>query len=83
MDNGSILVASLYCIGMMLGMAFLGMGIGMGILGSKVAEAVGRNPETKSDIVHSVMTILIVLAIFLLILFAFTFLLLLYNPLVV
>ncbi len=42
----------------------LRMGIGMGILGSKVAEAVGRNPETKSDIVHSVMTILIVLAIF-------------------
>ena len=83
MDNGSILVASLYCIGMMLGMAFLGMGIGMGILGSKVAEAVGRNPETKSDIVHSVMTILIVLAIFLLILFASTFLLLFYNPLVV
>ena len=83
MDNGSILVASLYCIGMMLGMAFLGMGIGMGILGSKVAEAVGRNPETKSDIVHSVMTILIVLAIFFLILFAFTFLLLFYNPLVV
>ena len=83
MDNGSILVASLYCIGMMLGMAFLGMGIGMGILGSKVAEAVGRNPETKSDIVHSVMTILIVLAIFLLILFAVTFLLLFYNPLVV
>lgn len=82
MENGSILVASLYCIGMMLGMAFLGMGIGMGILGSKVAEAVGRNPETKSDIVHSVMTILIVLAIFLLILFAFTFLLLFYNPLI-
>ena len=53
----------------------------MGILGSKVAEAVGRNPETKSDIVHSVMTILIVLAIFLLILFAFIFLLLFYNPL--
>lgn len=83
MNNGEILVASLYCIGIMLGMSFLGMGIGMGILGSKVAEAVGRNPETKSDIVHSVMTILIVLAIFLLILFAFTFLLLFYNPLIV
>ncbi len=82
MNNGDILVASLYCIGIMLGMAFLGMGIGMGILGSKVAEAVGRNPETKSDIVHSLMTILIVLAIFLLILFAFTFLLLFYNPLI-
>jgi F-type H+-transporting ATPase subunit c len=82
MDNGEILVATLYCIGMMIGMAFLGMGIGMGILGSKVAEAVGRNPETKSDITHAVMTILIVLAIFLLILFAFTFLLLFYNQLV-
>ena len=73
MNNGDILVATLYCIGLMLGLTFLGMGIGMGILGSKVAEAVGRNPETKSDIVHSVMTILIVLAIFLLILFAFIF----------
>lgn len=82
MNNGEILVASLNCIGMMIGMAFLGMGIGLGILGSKVAEAVGRNPETKSDITHAVMTILIVLAIFLLILFAFTFLLLFYNPLV-
>ena len=82
MNNGDILVASLNCIGLMIGLAFLGMGIGLGILGSKVAEAVGRNPETKSDITHAVMTILIVLAIFLLILFAFTFLLLFYNPLV-
>jgi len=78
-----ILVATLYCIGIMLGLTFLGMGIGIGILGSKVAEAVGRNPETKSDIVHSVMTVLIVFAIFLLLIFAFTFLLLFYNPLVV
>lgn len=77
-----ILVATLYCIGIMLGLTFLGMGIGLGILGSKVAEAVGRNPETKSDIVHSVMTVLIVFAIFLLLIFAFTFLLLFYNPLV-
>jgi len=83
MGNGDILVATLYAIGVMIGMAFLGMGIGLGILGSKVAEAVGRNPETKSDITHAVMTVLIVLAIFLLILFAFIFLLLFYNPLVV
>lgn len=78
-----ILVATLYCIGIMLGFTFLGMGIGLGILGSKVAESVGRNPETKSDIVHSVMTILIVFAIFILLIFAFTFLLLFYNPLVI
>lgn len=83
MGNGDILVATLYCIGVMIGMAFLGMEIGLGILGSKVAEAVGRNPETKSDITHAVMTVLIVLAIFLLILFAFIFLLLFYNPLIV
>ena len=79
----SILVATLNCIGLIIGLTFLGLGIGIGILGSKVAEAVGRNPETKSDIVHSVKTILIILATFLLLLFAFKFLLLFYNPLVV
>lgn len=47
MDNGSILVATLYCIGLMLGMSFLGMGIGMGILGSKVAEAVRKKSRNK------------------------------------
>ena len=78
-----ILVATLYCIGIILGFTFLGMGIGLGILGSKVAESVGRNPETKSDIVHSIMTILIVFAIFILLIFAFIFLLLFYNPLIV
>ena len=78
----TILSATLYCIGIMLGLTFLGFGIGVGILGSKVAEAVGRNPETKSDIIHSVMTILIIFAIFLLVIFAFAFLLLFYNPLV-
>lgn len=81
MEN--ILVATLNCIGLMIGLTFLGIGIGIGILGSKVAEAVGRNPETKSDIVHSIMTILIILAVFLLLLFAFVFLLLFYNPLIV
>ena len=78
-----ILVATLECIGLMIGLTFLGFGIGIGILGSKVAESVGRNPETKSDIVHAVMTVLIILAIFLLLLFAFVFLLLFYNPLTV
>ena len=77
-----VLSSTMTAVGIMLGLAFLGLGIGIGILSSKVAEAVGRNPETKSDITHAVMTILIVLAIFLLILFAFTFLLLFYNPLV-
>ena len=78
-----ILVATLQCIGVMIGLTFLGFGIGIGILGSKVAESVGRNPETKRDIVHAVMTVLIILAIFLLLLFAFVFLLLFYNPLTV
>ena len=63
-----VLVATMSSIGWMIGLTFLGLGLGIGILGSKVAEAVGRNPETKSDIVHSVMTILIVVAIFLLLL---------------
>ena len=79
MEN--ILSSTIAAVGTMLGLAFLGLGIGIGILGSKVAEAIGRNPETKSDVIHSIMTIMVVLAIFLLFLFAFVFLLLYFNPL--
>ncbi len=81
MEN--ILVATIGAIGTMLGLAFLGIGIGIGIMASKVAEAVGRNPETKADVVHSVMTILIVATMFLLFLFAFVFFLLFFNPLTI
>ena len=69
----SILSATAIGIGVMVGLAFLGLGLG---------EAVGRNPETKNDVVHSIMTILIIFSIFLLFLFAFCFLLLFFNPLV-
>ena len=78
-----IMAATLQAIGIMLGLCFLGIGIGTGILGSKVAEAIGRNPETKSEVIHSVMTILIILAVFILLLFAFSFMLLFFNPLTV
>ena len=78
----TILSNTITAVGYMLGLAFLGLGIGIGILGSKVAEAIGRNPETKGDVIHSVMTIMVVLTIFLLFLFAFIFLLLYFNPLV-
>lgn len=74
--------STLSAIGWMLGLAFLGLGIGIGIMASKVAEAVGRNPETKSVVVNSVMTILIVTSIFLLFLFLFVFFLLFFNPLI-
>ena len=77
-----IISATLTSIGSMLGLAFLGVGIGLGILGSRVAEAIGRNPETKSDVIQSVMIIAIVLTVLLLLLFAFAFLLLFFNPLV-
>ena len=70
-------------IGIMLGLAFLGLGIGVGLLGGRVAEAVGRNPETKNAVVHSEMTILIITSVFLLFLFAFCFFLLFFNPLIV
>ena len=77
----STLASTMNSIGWILGLAFLGLGIGVGIMASKVAEAVGRNPETKADVVHSVMTILVVMAVFLLFLFAFIFFLLFFNPL--
>ena len=78
-----VMSATLYCIGIMTGLAFLGLCIGIGLIGAKVAEAVGRNPETKGDIVHSVMTVLIIMTICLLFLFLFIFFLLFFNPLLV
>ncbi|MDD6159717.1 MAG: F0F1 ATP synthase subunit C [Oscillospiraceae bacterium] len=75
-----VLATTMSAIGWMVGLAFLGLGIGLGIMGSKVAEAVGRNPETKSDVVHSVLMVAIVLVILLLLLFVFIFLLLFFNP---
>lgn len=79
MEN--VLSMTLSAIGWMLGLAFLGIGIGLGIMGSKVAEAVGRNPETKSDVVHAILMVAIVMVILLLLLLAFVFLLLFFNPL--
>lgn len=79
----TILATTISAVGWMLGLAFLGIGIGVGIMGSKVAEAVGRNPETKSDVVQSVMIVAVVLTVLLLLLFAFAFLLLFFNPLLV
>jgi F-type H+-transporting ATPase subunit c len=78
----AVLSSTIQAIGTMLGLAFLGIGIGIGIMSSKVAEAIGRNPETKQDVVHSVMTIMIVTTVFLLFLFAFIFFLLFFNPLI-
>lgn len=77
----SILAATLTAIGWILGLAFLGIGIGLGIMGSKTAEAIGRNPETKSDVIQGVMVVAVVLTVLLLLLFSFVFLLLFFNPL--
>lgn len=68
-------------IGWMIGLAFLGVGICLGLIGSKAAEAVGRNPDTKSDVIQSIMVVAVVLTVLLLLLFAFVFLMLFFNPL--
>lgn len=78
-----IIQGTISSIGIMLGLAFLGFGIGLGITGSKVAEAVGRNPETKNEVTQSVMIIAVVMSVFILLLFAFVFILLYFNPLLV
>ena len=78
----TILSTTISAIGWMLGLALLGAGIGLGILGSKAAEAIGRNPETKSDVIQGIMTVAVVLTVLILLLFAFVFLLLYFNPLV-
>jgi F-type H+-transporting ATPase subunit c len=68
-------------IGWILGLTFLGIGAGLGIMGSKVAESVGRNPETKNDVIQSVMVVATVLTVLVILLFGFVFLLLFFNPL--
>ena len=60
----STIASIMTSIGYIMGYSLLGFGIGMGILGSKIAEAVGRNPEVKNEIVSSMMMLLIILSIF-------------------
>ena len=67
-------------IGYIMGYSLLGFGIGIGLLGSKIAEAIGGNPEVKNEIVSSMMILLIILSIFILLMFAFCFMLLFFNP---
>lgn len=78
-----VLASTLTAIGSILGFAFLGVGIGLGILGAKCAEAIGRNPETKSDIIQGVMVVSIIITLLLLLLFGFVAVLLFFNPFVV
>lgn len=76
----SVLSSTMIAVGIILGLTFLGLSIGLGVLGGKIAESIGRNPETKNDVIHSIMTILVVLAIFLIFLFTFIYILLYLNP---
>ena len=75
--------AVISAIGWMLGLAFLGIGSGLGMMGAKVAEAVGRSPETKNDVIHATLTVAMVAAVLLLILLAIAFVLLYFNPILV
>ena len=78
-----VIVSIMNSVGIIVGYTLAGFGIGIGILGSKIAEAVGRNPEVKNEIVSSLMMLMIILAIFVLLMFAFCFMLLFFNPFVV
>lgn len=78
----SVVSSIMASVGTILGYSMAGFGIGIGILGSKIAEAVGRNPEVKNEIVSSMMMLLIVASIFVLLVFAFCFMLLFFNPFV-
>ena len=75
-----IVVSVMNSIGTIMGYSLAGFGLGIGILGSKIAEAVGRNPEVKNEIVSSLMMVMIILAICILLMFAFCFMLLFFNP---
>lgn len=76
----SAIAAIMTAVGYIIGFSLLGFGIGIGLIGSKIAEAIGRNPEVKNEIVSSMMILLIILSIFILLMFAFCFMLLFFNP---
>lgn len=78
-----ILSSTISSIGWMIGLAVLGIGIGLGLLGAKVAEAIGRNPETKSDVIQSVMVVILTLTILFLLMIALVIVLLFFNPMTV
>lgn len=77
----AVLSATMSAVGWIIGLAFMGACIGLGTMGAKVAEAVGRNPETKSEVIHSVMVVASVMVLLFLLLFAFVVVLLFFNPL--
>lgn len=79
----TILSATASSIGWMLGLSMLGIGIGFGILGSKVAETVGRNPESKSDVVQSIMIVIVATTVLFLLVSALVIVLLFFNPMAV
>jgi len=79
----AVLSATLGSVGSIIGLSLLGIGIGMGILGAKVAEAVGRNPETKGDVTSAVMVVVLSVAVMFLISVAVVVILLFFNPLIV
>lgn len=79
MEN--LLASIMTSIGCMLGFVFLGVAIALGITGSKAAEAVGRNPETKSDVLHCVLMVALILLGVLVVSLAVAVVLLFANPL--
>ena len=79
----AILSSTISSIGLMIGLAVLGIGIGLGLLGAKVAEAIGRNPETKSDVIQAIMVIVLTLAILFLLMIALVIVLLFFNPMTI
>lgn len=79
----TILSSTISSIGLMIGLAVLGIGIGLGLLGAKVAEAIGRNPETKSDVIQAIMVVVLTLAILFLLMIALVIVLLFFNPMTI
>lgn len=74
--NASVIQA----VGLMIGLAVLGIGIGLGLMGARVAEAVGRNPETKGPVIQAVLVVASIAAVILLIVLAVALVLLFFNP---
>ncbi len=77
----TLLSAIITAVGTMLGFAFAGVAVALGITGGRAAEAVGRNPETKSDVMHCVLLMALILAGMMIVTLAVAIVLIYANPL--
>ncbi len=84
MENlSSVASSSVASVGWILGLGCLGIAIALGMIGSNAAVSIGRNPEVKNDILQSALILGFMAFVILIVIVAFSIILLFANPYIV